>query len=101
MSTNAAYLGSTPALAGGEGAQLGGAHDQVGVDPVVGDGFGFDGFPGVPIEQPAFMGVGEHGADDSAGAPDAARRELSGISSEVVVADAFDEVVQLDVGDVG
>ena len=44
----------------GKVAQLPGGHDQVGIDPVVGGAFGFDGFPRVPLEQPAFAGVGEH-----------------------------------------
>ena len=65
--------GSPDAGAGdGQGPQLGRTHDQVGVDPVVGGGFGFDGLPRVPLEQPAFAGVGEHRAHDRAGAADAA-----------------------------
>ena len=84
-----------------ERAQLGGGDDQVGVDAFGGVGFGFDGVPWVPIEQPALLGVGEHGADDGAGAFDAAGREFAWIAGEVVAADVVDERVQLDIGDLG
>jgi hypothetical protein len=70
---------------GSECADLGGRHDQVGIDPVGGVAFGVDGVPGVPVQQPPFVRVSEHRPGYGAGAADAARHHMASEVLRVVL----------------